>query len=129
MGMWESGAVVKGLWATTAAALVTRMVLLRRRLAEEAQWAKDLPKAELHIHLDGSLRAETFLELFAALPKSEDRDVKAVETEEDPCKIRLYPTPEELIYPNSSLASLAHQTAFGKTGAWRSAPRRTFGST
>ena len=127
MGMWESGAVVKGLWATTAAALVTRMVLLRRRLAEEAQWAKDLPKAELHIHLDGSLRAETFLELFAA-SKSEDRDVKAVEAEEDPVG-RLYPTPEELIYPNSSLASLAHQTAFGKTGAWRSAPRRTFGST
>ncbi len=31
-------------------------------------WLRDIPKVELHVHLDGSLRMDTFLELAEALP-------------------------------------------------------------
>jgi adenosine deaminase len=35
------------------------------------QWLTDLPKIDLHVHLDGSLRLDTVLELAAALPEDQ----------------------------------------------------------
>ena len=51
---------------------------------------KSLPKAELHCHLDGSVRVDTILQLAGeqgvALPKNDYNDLKAYLEVGDECK-------------------------------------------
>lgn len=58
-------------WVVTAAT-ATALVAWHLLSAERRRWAKRLKKVELHLHLDGSLRPSTFLELHNALPVPEN---------------------------------------------------------
>lgn len=72
--------LVRVLCISSAAVITAGMVRALARNRRRA-WARKLRKAELHIHLDGSLRESTFLELYAALPPENFQDANG---EKDP---------------------------------------------
>ncbi|MCD6495632.1 adenosine deaminase, partial [Candidatus Bipolaricaulota bacterium] len=59
-----------------------------------SSWVRDLPKFDLHVHLDGSMRPETVIELASALPPerrfTSDLDLRKALTPPQRCTLEEY---------------------------------------